>query len=85
MAFLYFSSKVRLSVLQCVRLHLPPPVSKSFLPKDGFFSNNKIPHITLGINKNNGGRARMSNDLTNWEKIRRPLLLTGKVTEIKSF
>lgn len=48
----------------------------------GFESQNAKPHITLAVNRQNGGKPMMSNNLTNWQKLKRPLLLTGKVTEI---
>jgi len=48
----------------------------------GFKTRNPKAHITLAVNRANGGKPMMSNNLTNWEKIRRPLSLTGKVTEI---
>ena len=49
----------------------------------GFESNNAKSHITLAVNRKNSGKPMMSNTLTNWEKIKIPLLLTGKVTEIE--
>lgn len=49
----------------------------------GFESQNPKPHITLAINKNAGGKPSMSNHLTDWKKLKRPLLVTGKVTEIE--
>jgi hypothetical protein len=49
----------------------------------GFKTNNPKAHITLAINKINGGKPMMSNNLRNWERIRRPLSLTGKVTEVE--
>ena len=49
----------------------------------GFGGNNLHPHITLAVNRQNGGKPMMSNNLTNWEKLKRPLLLTGKVTEVE--
>lgn len=48
----------------------------------GFESFNTKPHITLAINKENGGKPMMSNKLINWENLKRPLLITGKVTEV---
>jgi hypothetical protein len=49
----------------------------------GFKTNNSKAHITLAVNKSNGGKPMMSNKLTNWERIRRPLSLTGKVIEVE--
>jgi len=48
----------------------------------GFESHNAKPHITLAVNKMEGGKPVMSNNLTDWKKLKRPLLITGKVTEI---
>lgn len=49
----------------------------------GFNSDNAKPHITLAVNRTNGGKPMMSNNLTDWQRIKRPLFLTGKVTEVE--
>ena len=49
----------------------------------GFKTNNAKAHITLAVNRTNGGKPVMSNNLTNWEKLRRPLLLRGKITQVE--
>jgi chemotaxis protein CheY-P-specific phosphatase CheC len=49
----------------------------------GFETQNPKAHITLAVNRKAGGKPMMSNSLTNWEKIKRPLLITGKVTEVE--
>ena len=49
----------------------------------GINAHNPKAHITLAVNKANGGKPVMSNNLTNWEKLRRPLLLRGKITQIE--
>ena len=49
----------------------------------GINSHNTKAHITLAVNKANGGKPVMSNYLTNWEKLRRPLLLRGKITQVE--
>jgi hypothetical protein len=49
----------------------------------GFESQNAKPHITLAVNRTAGGKPMMSNKLTDWTKIRRPLLITGTVTEVE--
>ena len=49
----------------------------------GFKTNNAKAHITLAVNRTNGGKPMMSNNLRNWERIQRPLSLTGKVLEIE--
>lgn len=48
----------------------------------GFETNNAKAHITLAVNRKAGGKPVMSNNLTNWERLKRPLLVTGKVTEV---
>lgn len=48
---------------------------------EGYPSKNDIPHVTIAINPN-GGKAVMSNDITEWIKLK-PFNITGKVTEIK--
>jgi hypothetical protein len=49
----------------------------------GFYSKNAKPHITLAVNRQNGGKPQMSNNLTNWTKLKRPIYVTGKITEIE--
>jgi hypothetical protein len=49
----------------------------------GFYSKKPKPHITLAVNRKAGGKSMMSNNLTDWKKISRPLSLTGKVTEVE--
>lgn len=49
----------------------------------GFESQNAKSHITLAVNRNAGGKPVMSNNLTDWKKLKRPLSITGKVTEIE--
>lgn len=48
---------------------------------EGYESNNAIPHITIAINPD-GGKPVMSNNITDWDKIK-PFNITGVVTEIK--
>lgn len=49
----------------------------------GFGSRNAKPHITLAVNRKAGGKPVMSNNLRNWKLLKKPLYLTGKVTEVK--
>jgi hypothetical protein len=44
-------------------------------------SKNQIKHITIAVNKSNGGKPVMSNMLTNWKPIQN-IELTGKVEEL---
>lgn len=48
---------------------------------DGYPSDNKIPHITIAVNKDEGGKPVMSNDITKWQNIK-PFYITGVVTNI---
>lgn len=55
----------------------------------GFYSYNNIPHITLAVNRKNGGKPSDSKNLENWKPINKiininRLYLTGKVQEIKA-
>lgn len=48
----------------------------------GYPTTNKIPHITLAINIEDGAKPVMSNFITNWQPISLSLSLKGIVTEI---
>jgi hypothetical protein len=48
----------------------------------GYPSINIKPHITLAVNRKDGGKPMMSNKLTNWRPLGFPLKLTGIVTEV---
>lgn len=48
----------------------------------GFPSNNEIPHVTLAVNRKEGGKPVMSNDIEDWYPIKRPIRLIGKVQEV---
>lgn len=43
-------------------------------------SNNKIKHITVAVNRTNGGKPVMSNDLTDWQPLE-PITLFGTIEE----
>ena len=49
----------------------------------GFYSKNNHPHITIAVNRQNGGKPMMSNNLTDWTPLKIPLLLKGIVTEVE--
>lgn len=54
----------------------------------GFYSKNDIPHVTVAVNVDEGGKPFMSNKITNWKplsefNITSDLILSGIVTEIK--
>ncbi len=44
-------------------------------------SKNKIPHITISVNRANKGKPVMSNDLSNWMVIE-PFEISGVISEI---
>jgi hypothetical protein len=48
----------------------------------GYPSKNKIPHITLAVNRGNGGKPFMSNKLNNWKDIDNKLVVHGTVQEV---
>lgn len=48
---------------------------------EGYHSNNKIPHITVAVNVNDGGKPVMSNDISNWVEIER-FQITGVVKNV---
>jgi len=45
-------------------------------------TTNKIPHITIAVNRKDGGKPFMSNKITNWKKIGFGIELQGKVEEV---
>jgi hypothetical protein len=49
----------------------------------GMPTKNSKPHITLAVNRANGSKPMMSNQLKDWQKLSEPLVLTGKVTEVE--
>ena len=44
-------------------------------------SDNKVKHITVAVNYNNGGKPYLSNKLTNWETIPN-IKLSGTIEEV---
>ena len=46
-------------------------------------SNNKIKHITVAVNVSGGGKAKHSNELTNWTPLVQPLVLRGTVEVVQ--
>jgi hypothetical protein len=45
-------------------------------------SYNKTPHVTIGVNRNAGGKPVMSNEIVDWVPLSRPIKLMGIVEEI---
>ena len=45
-------------------------------------SKNEIKHITIAVNRKNGGSPKLSNNLKNWRKLKKPFFISGKVREI---
>lgn len=50
---------------------------------EGYYSDNDKPHITIAVNRSEGGKPVMSNDISNWDKLDNPINISGKVTEEK--
>jgi hypothetical protein len=50
----------------------------------GMLSNNKKPHITLAVNRADGGKPYMSNGITEWTEVSNNLILTGIVEEVEN-
>jgi|SRR5210317_112621 len=48
---------------------------------EGFPSKNDVPHVTVAVNRKEGGKPFMSNQIDNWEELGEPLTLYGKVKE----
>lgn len=48
---------------------------------DGYPSDNKTPHVTIAVNKKDGGKPKDSNDITKWQSIK-PFYITGVVADI---
>jgi predicted kinase len=48
---------------------------------DGYPSEKPIPHITIAVNKDEGGKSKDSNDITKWQDIK-PFYITGVVADI---
>lgn len=47
----------------------------------GFYSKNKKPHITFAVNRKDGGKPYMSNNIDNWSSIDE-IIVNGKVEEV---
>ena len=45
----------------------------------GYFTTNDVPHITIAVNRENGGKPVMSNKLTKWQAIVKPFNVKGTV------
>jgi len=73
----YLGMPVRLSVDEIAMDDKVIAVGVSNFP-----SKNDKPHITLAVNRQNGGKPVMSNYLKNWEKVKRPFYVVGTVQEV---
>lgn len=47
----------------------------------GYPTLNPKPHITIAVNRAEGGKPFMSNKLTDWKPLGFPMTITGKVNE----
>lgn len=50
----------------------------------GAYCENKIPHVTLAVNKAGGGKPQMSNNLTDWVPYTVDFDLTGTIQEVQN-
>lgn len=50
---------------------------------DGGLSFNDIPHVTLLVNVDDGGKPFLSNKITNWERTDVRFKISGTVEEVK--
>jgi hypothetical protein len=50
---------------------------------EGYHSDNDLPHVTVAVNVNDGGKPVMSNQITDWKKMDSYINLIGVVTENK--
>lgn len=49
---------------------------------DGFYSKNKVPHVTLGVNRLGGGKPKDSNGITEWQDYDFDVRLRGTIQEV---
>lgn len=47
-------------------------------------SKNKTKHITLAVNRQDGGKPYMSNNIEHWIKLKDPFVVSGVVQEISA-
>lgn len=45
----------------------------------GYFTTNDTPHVTVAVNRANGGKPVMSNKLTKWQPLVSPFKIKGTV------
>jgi len=50
---------------------------------EGYHSDNKLPHITLAVNRVDGGKPVMSNNITDWKGLDSYINVSGTVKEEK--
>jgi len=67
--------------LQVVGFDCDSKVSAVKIMGGGDLSQNETPHVTISVNRRNGGKPVMSNDLNNWTKIH-PFLIEGIIEEV---
>jgi hypothetical protein len=50
----------------------------------GFESKNTQPHVTLAVNRKDGGKPFMSKNITDWQPIEEKFILTGQIKEVEN-
>ena len=68
--------------VQLVATHIGKSDKAIAIKVSGYWSNNKIPHVTIAVDTANGGKPVDSNKIENWKAIK-PLTLEGIVTEVQ--
>lgn len=48
-------------------------------------TQNSFPHVTLAVNRKNGGTPFLSNKITEWKKLETPIHLEGKLSEFSDY
>lgn len=46
---------------------------------EGYYSDKDIPHVTIAVNVDKGGKPVMSNDIKNWKKLKSSIQLSGTI------
>jgi hypothetical protein len=50
----------------------------------GYYTKNKIPHVTIAINTSIGAKPKDSNNITDWRRLDSPFSISGVVKEIRN-
>ena len=70
-------------VMEAIEFCMDDKVMAVGVEVDKYLTKNAKPHVTIAVNRAEGGKPMMSNQLCEWQKLSEPLILTGKVTEVE--